>query len=846
MPNALNNLLSRKLKLATAFLVFERLWSAAFYAMMVAGLFILLLLLGTFSALPAWARLPALLLFATAFLASLVPFHRFRWPTQTQALRRIEVNSSLAHRPLLALHDRMAAEESAPASAFLWQEHKNRLAASIKSLKTGLPRSDWIGRDPYALRNGLAIALIAVLALKGADWRTELKASMAPMGAPSPAVTLDAWITPPNYTGKPPVLLTSPETLRQLAEKGEIVVPENSSLVLRFNNAATPGVKLTKPLEDGSPGETIAEPKLAQKQGSAVHEAKVTLDRPVTIIASEGSRALHTWRIALIPDTPPVAEIAGPITPTASNATTIPWTAADDYGVVSLAARFRLSDQQEDGEGLASDGVFLFDPPDFAVQLPKASARSAEGKAIQDLTAHPWAGLMVEVNLLARDHAGQTGESKPVRFKLPEREFTKPLARSLIELRRELVMRPDDRDEVVRLLEALTIWPEGVLDDSGVYLGLRAVMNRLYRAQSQEDVKDTIDLMWQMALSIEEGDVPEALRDLQAAQKALEEALAQKASPERIAELMQRLREALDRFLSAMMEQARRNQQANQNQQPQQGQMIEAQDLNRMLDAIEKLARSGANEAAQELLSRLAEILSNLQPGMAEQGQEGNMPPMAQMMEQLGDILRRQQELMDQTFKLPNGELGDNGQMGEQGQPNGDEPGMQGRSQRPGTPGALAEQQDRLAEMLERLMQQLGQNGMDAPGPLGQAQENMNGASGALRRVERNRALGQQGEAMDNLRQGAEAMARQMMQQGNGQQGDYGRHGEARGDDRDPLGRPLPSRGEDYGPERNMLPSEAAIERAREILEYLRNRSNDVNRPQIELDYFDRLLRGLY
>lgn len=846
MPSALNNLLSRKLKLATAALVFERLWSAAFYAMMVAGLFLLLLLTGLFSALPAWARLPSLLLFAAVFLASLAPLIRFRWPTRVELLRRIEVNSILPHRPLLALHDRMVDEGSSAASAFLWQEHKNRLAASIRALKIGMPRSDWIARDPYALRNGLAIALIAVFVLKGADWRSELKASMAPIGEPPLTATLDAWITPPNYTGKPPVLLTSPETLRQLAEKGEIVVPENSSLVLRFNNAAKPGVKLTKPLEDGSPGDTLAEPKLAQKQGSAVHEAKITLDRPVTVVASEGSHNLHTWRITLIPDTPPVAEIAGDITPTASNATSIPWTAADDYGVVSLGARFRLSDQQEDGEGLAADGVFLFDPPDFAVQLPKAAARASEGKAIQDLTAHPWAGLMVELTLLARDHAGQTGESKPVRFKLPEREFTKPLARSLIELRRELVMRPDDRDNVIHLLDALTIWPEGVLEDSGVYLGLRAVLNGLYRASSHEEVKNTIDLMWEMALAIEEGDVPEAMRDLQAARKALEEALAEGAPPERIAELMQRLREALDRFLSAMMDQARRNQQAGRDQQPQQGQMIEAQDLNRMLDAIEKLARSGANEAAQELLSRLAEILSNLQPGMAQEGQQGNMPPMAQMMEQLGEILRRQQELMDQTFQLPNGEMGENGEMGQQGQPNGNEPSMQGRGQRPGNPGALAEQQDQLAEMLERLMQQLGQNGMEAPGPLGQAQDNMNGASGALRRTERNRALGQQGEAMDNLRQGAEAMARQMMQQGNGQQGDYGRHGEARGDDRDPLGRPLPSRGEDYGPERNMLPSEAAIERAREILEYLRNRANDANRPRIELDYFDRLLRGLY
>jgi uncharacterized protein (TIGR02302 family) len=832
-------LLARKLDLARAALAFERLWAAGFFAAMVAGVFVVLLLMGVLGALPGWAKLPALVLFAGAFIVSLAPFLRFRWPTHGQALRRLERNSDLPHRPLTALHDELAGEPASAETTMLWQEHRRRVAASIRALKAGLPRSDWISRDPYALRNGLAIALVALIVLKGGNWRSELKASMAPVGPAQVAATLDAWITPPNYTGKAPVLLTSAETLRQLAETGEIVVPENSSLIVRFNNARSPNLKLSKPLEDGSPGETILEPKLSEKEGSSVHETKVTLDRPVSVIVAEGARQLHTWRISLIPDTPPVAEITGDIAPSATNALTFPWAAGDDYGVVSLQARFRLSDEQEDGEGLAADGVFLFGPPDFTIQLPKAAAKTSDGKAIQDLTAHPWAGLMVEMTVLARDHAGQTGESKLKRFKLPEREFTKPLAKSLVELRRELVMSPDDRDEVIRLLEALTVWPEGVLEDSGVYLGVRTAMNRLYRAESHDDVKSTIELLWEMALAIEEGDIPEAMRDLLAARKALQEALAENAPPEKISELMQRLRQALDRYLSAMMDQARRNQQANRNQERRPGEMIEAQDLNRMLDAIEKLARSGANEAAQELLSRLEEILSNLQPGVAQDGSQGEMPPMAEMLEQLGDILRRQQELMDQTFQMP--ENGDNGELGD---PNGNEPGMQG--QRPADPGALAGQQDELGKMLEQLMQQLGQNGMAAPSPFGRAQKNMEGASGALRRTERGQALGEQGEAMDNLRQGAEAMAREMMQQGNGQQGNYGRHGEARGDDRDPLGRPLPSRGDDFGPERDMLPDEAAIERAREILEYLRNRANDANRPRLELDYFDRLLRGLY
>jgi hypothetical protein len=90
-------------------------------------------------------------------------------------------------------------------------------------------------------------------------------------------------------------------------------------------------------------------------------------------------------------------------------------------------------------------------------------------------------------------------------------------------------------------------------------------------------------------------------------------------------------------------------------------------------------------------------------------------------------------------------------------------------------------------------------------------------------------------------------MAQQLMQQqGNGGPGNQqGQQGEPRGD-RDPLGRPTPQTGEDFGPDRNMIPSEAAIERAREILEYLRNRANERSRPRIELDYIERLLRGLY
>jgi hypothetical protein len=148
--------------------------------------------------------------------------------------------------------------------------------------------------------------------------------------------------------------------------------------------------------------------------------------------------------------------------------------------------------------------------------------------------------------------------------------------------------------------------------------------------------------------------------------------------------------------------------------------------------------------------------------------------------------------------------------------------------------------------MLEEMMQRLGQQGMQAPQSFGKAGKSMEGAADSLRKGQRGQALGQEGEALNQLREGAQNMARQMMQQGMGNQGNYGRNGESRGDDRDPLGRPLPTKGEDYGSDRNILPGEAAMRRAREILDMLRSRSNTPDLPRIERDYLERLLRGLY
>ncbi len=833
--------LDRKIIRTRLAMLWERLWGAAFPAIMTAGVGALIVLTGALGLLPGVGRLIALGAIALAFLISLIPLARVRMPSSSEALHRVEAISGVVHRPATTVRDKLADPAATPLEQMIWREHQSRMAAALSRLKAAWPRSDLPRRDPFALRNALAVALIAAVALNLSQLRSRVSEAVA-MTAPVAAAAkgIDAWIVPPPYTQKPPLLLTGPAAERRQAEDGEFLVPESSALVVRLNGASDPKLTFYRPLEDGSAGDEIASPPLTPGEGQGVSEVKAKLDRPVRAQLSDGGSMLADWRITLIPDAPPKAGVAGQIEVTPTGGFAVNWTASDDYGVASLRAKFRMT--EKDG---AKQGKLLYDAPGFGVSLPRLNPRDARGRAFQDLTAHPWAGLEVEMQLEAKDQAAQIGVSEPVVFKLPERQFRKLLARALVEQRRNIVRAPDESRKVVKALAALIAYPDGLVESSGVYLGIRDAASNLYEAKSDEDLKKVVDRLWEIAVSIEDGDMSGALKELEALRKELQQALAEGAPPEKIAELMDKLREALDRYLEAMsrqmLEAMRRGELQPQQRMP--GQEIRSQDLKRMLDAIENLAKNGARDAAQEMLSQLENLLRNMQPGMAQQGDPSNAPPMAKMLQELGELMRRQQQLMDETFRMP-GDMEGMGEGQQQGEQGGQEPGQQGSR---GRGEGLAGQQEGLGRMLEDLMRQLGEQGMGSPNALGRAQRSMEGAADALRDSQRDPALGKQGEAMEALREGAQAMAREFMQQqGTGNEGNYGRHGEAGGDDRDPLGRPMPQRGEDYGPERDMLPGQAAIERAREILESLRARANERNRPTLELDYIDRLLRGLY
>src|SRR5690606_26897521 len=139
------------------------------------------------------------------------------------------------------------------------------------------------------------------------------------------------------------------------------------------------------------------------------------------------------------------------------------------------------------------------------------------------------------------------------------------------------------------------------------------------------------DYLWEMALVIEDGALSAAERRLRQAQEALKQALENGASDEELEQLMAELREAMREFLRELAERAARDPNMAM-QMPGNMQEMRPGDLERMLDQIENLARSGSRDQAMDLLQQLQDMMNNLQTARPQQQPGGEQSEMQQQM----------------------------------------------------------------------------------------------------------------------------------------------------------------------------------------------------------------------
>ena len=722
---------------ALASLYWERY--APIFALAVAIIFVFLV--GAFSGV--WERVGdplrfVFLIAAFAFLVrAILKARQKQRPNLSTARRRVETDSNIKHRPLDVLEDRPAVSEAA------WPAHYQKAREAAEKLRPAKWRHALKPIDPYFLRFVLPCALGLAMMVGYGDNYERLRRSLTPtwQSAINPSnVTYEAWVDPPEYTGRPPLYFK---------DKRKIDVPEGSEFVARIS-----GVKDAPRLKLGRKYLKL------KRLGPKSFEARAILKDKTTARWRIGTKE-KKWTLNVLRDTAPYVVFEE--LPKADKRDRLAFTYSfeDDYGIETFELKMRL---------LTEDETLAQKSSSVVIPLSSSTAKRAEeADAAIDLTKHEWAGRKVAAVLVVTDGRGQTDESQESFFIVPDKIFVEPLAKAIIEQRNLVIAgsgdyapEPADYDrenslnndtdgadfdtyqpefrldrapaQIQRaavLIDVLTDKPAGIFSDPAIFMGLKNVHSRLRYGRQASDLRGIPEDLWRIAFRAEFGVLGTALEEMREAKQALQDGMARRAPEREIDTLFDRYDQAVERYMEELRRKAIEDGNIADAEGGGGGGGRNADEIEALLKAIEEANKAGDTEGARKALARLAELLENMEiqlsrggSGESGEGMAGEMSEeMKKSLEDLADLLGDQRELQDETRQAENeagGEGEEDGgeqQGGSEGQQSGGQQdgGQESGGQQQGegalSPGELAARQGALQDALDALEGALPEEG---------------------------------------------------------------------------------------------------------------------------------------
>ena len=254
------------------------------------------------------------------------------------------------------------------------------------------PRTD--RKDPYAVRAALLLGVVAAALAAGGNVSDRLRAAFAPAATSAPMLRLDAWVTPPVYTGIAPIVLADgSEKVGAGAESFRALsVPERSELIVRTH--APQGETVQSHHE---PRRRHRSHESGPEEGRRRRARRIQRRAQRSAQRSGRDRRPDRFQMAVRSD-----RGHGPHHQSHGHA---------DEGARCLAFRVprRRRQRRSEAPKLASRSAKarsaisrrslpkpprveadpLLEPPVMPLQLPRANAKRVDGRATQDLTAHP-------------------------------------------------------------------------------------------------------------------------------------------------------------------------------------------------------------------------------------------------------------------------------------------------------------------------------------------------------------------------------------------------------------------------------------------------------------------------
>ena len=738
----------------------ERLWAA-----FVTPFLVVAALLST-AALGVWAPLPFVL--HIGLLAIVIGFAAYTcykaaqsappYPTLAEGRVIIERRHHLAHRPVTLAADTPATPLDAETQA-LWA--KAQLQAARKAATAGAVGlyTHTLKADKWALRYPLAMALVLTLWLDFGSGFYELKQALNPVEKQYSLQIIqgvDVWVTPPEYTNQTAFLYKPQATSHAIPIGSTLKVLMHVAEPLRKPPKATFNETIDMPLKGNS------------------YTATLTAHKSGVLQVTYRGRTLFEGALDVTNDAPPTVAFGERFTRTPEGMLDVPFQATDDYGIAKVTAIAKYGDYASERE----------------LVLPRVGAPAIDDTSYVDFTAEPIAGLAVDFYLKAEDVSGQVTETLAHKVQLPERPFSHPVAKKLVQLRKTLFQYPQQQENIAQSLRQIMQSPEDFDKNTSAYLSI-TFAHQAFVSENTDAVARGMGLMWHAALQIEKGPLGLQLERLLNAQRALQKALSEGAD----AETLDRLYQELAQAMGDLMRQAQFGNMDMENltNTP----TLQNSDLAELMQKISDLLKAGAYEEAREALKQLETMMAHVQFG-----DNPAFEKFQQAMQNLQSIQKQQQALIDEAFENP----------------------IAGRM--------TAEQrlrQQLLGQKLQENIQALQGLGFDTKN-LTEAMMNMRGAFN-LSRTHGFESLvyEMQNRALQLMQQGQQQIAQQIRQQ-------MGFGGMA-GMRRDPSGRLHP-----MAQEKVDIPDKAPETLSRKIRKELFDRADDLGRNDDEQQYLRRLL----
>src|SRR5262249_15427717 len=142
------------------------------------------------------------------------------------------------------------------------------------------------------------------------------------------------WVTPPAYTGRPPLILPGlrPGEQSQARANGPVTVPAGSTLVVRATGQSGLEVAVKGGLAEAQP-----EAKPPAPKGTEARHVTINAAGTATV---KGSSDDVVWSFNAIPDRAPTIALAKEPEPQLRGSLLLNYKLEDDYGVVDAQATF--------------------------------------------------------------------------------------------------------------------------------------------------------------------------------------------------------------------------------------------------------------------------------------------------------------------------------------------------------------------------------------------------------------------------------------------------------------------------------------------------------------------------